>query len=317
MSRILTITLNPALDLATQVERLTAEAKMRCSTPRLDPGGGGVNVSRAIARLGGRSTALVALGGAVGARHAGCLAGDGIETVRLDVGGETRESLAVTDRSTGRMYRFVMPGPSWEPDMVGAALARIAATVGEGDLVVLSGSHPPGVPDDFALRLLDRVAGRGVRLVLDVSGPALLAAARGGGAALHVLRMNAAEAATLRGGPAPDAPGAAALGRELLATGAAEIVVIGLGAAGSVGVDASGAWRVRPPPVEVVSRTGAGDSFVAGLVLGFAEGLPLPRCLERAMAAATSAVTTPGTALCTRDGTAAVLAQIAAEPLGG
>jgi 6-phosphofructokinase 2 len=172
------------------------------------------------------------------------------------------------------------------------------------------------VPPDFARRLVERVAGRGVRLVLDISGPALDAAARADGPAAHLLRMNGDEAGTLLGGAPPDPPAAAALGRRLVARGAAAIVMIGLGRAGSVAVSAAGAWLATPPPVRVVSKTGAGDSFVAGAVLGLAEGAPLPDCLALATAAAADAVTTPATELCSRAGTDALLPRVTTETLG-
>jgi 6-phosphofructokinase 2 len=313
MPRILTVTLNPALDVATEVDRLEPEAKMRCAAPRHDPGGGGVNVSRAIARLGGTSTAFVALGGAVGAQHRALLAAEGLDVLPFDIPGETRQSFMVTERGTGRTYRFVLPGPAWDADTVEAALARLAGLPAGDGLLVLSGSVPPGVPDDHAARLSARLADRGWRLVLDVSGPALRAAASGAGAGAHVLRMDRREAGTLLGTDGPDAAAAAGLGRRLVEAGAARIVTIGLGAEGALAVTADGAWRVVPPPVRVVSATGAGDSFVAGFVLGLGEGWPVPLCLARAMAAATSAVTTPATALCTAEGTAAALARIVPE----
>lgn len=315
MPRILTVTINPALDLATEVDRLEPEAKMRCAAPRLDPGGGGANVSRALARLGVRSTAVVALGGRVGAQHGALLDAEGLDILRFDIPGETRQSFMVTERGTGLTYRFVLPGPAWDEGVVEASLARLASLAGRGDLLVLSGSAPPGVPDDYAARLSARIADRGVRLVLDVSGPALRAAAAGAGARAHVLRMDRREAGTLLGGEIPDAAAAARLARRLAEAGAARIVTIGLGSEGALAVTADEAWRVVPPPVRVVSATGAGDSFVAGFVLGLERGWPVEGCLARAMAAATSAVTTPATALCTAEGTAALLPRIVPERL--
>ncbi len=144
MAQILTVTLNPALDLATTTEAVLAGPKLRCDMPRADAGGGGVNVSRALRQLGGASTALVALGGGAGARLGELLVADGIDVLRLDAPGETRQSLAVTDRTSGGQYRFVMPGPTWDSSDVDRAVDSIVAASGKGTLVVLSGSLPPG-----------------------------------------------------------------------------------------------------------------------------------------------------------------------------
>lgn len=149
MLDILTVTLNPTIDLSTSVPHVVAGPKLRCTMPDVDPGGGGTNVSRAIKILGGNSRALVAVGGPTGDRLLTLLNTQGIGTVALRGPGETRQSLAVTDRGTGEQFRFVLPGPEWHPTDVAHALAAIAAAARDGGLVVLSGSQPPGVPEDF------------------------------------------------------------------------------------------------------------------------------------------------------------------------
>ena len=110
---VLTLTLNPALDMATTVAAVVPDQKLRCSEPLLDPGGGGLNVSRAIAALGGESLALVALGGLTGDRLAGLIRRESVPFLALTAPGETRQSLTVTDASTGQQYRFMLPGPVW------------------------------------------------------------------------------------------------------------------------------------------------------------------------------------------------------------
>ena len=122
---VLTITLNPALDLTTSVGRLEPRQKLRCEPPRYDPGGGGINVSRAIRKLGGDSLAFVALGGATGAQLRALLDEEGVAYTIYDSRGETRISFTVVDRSSDRPYRFVLPGPeqSGEEDRLLAALA--------------------------------------------------------------------------------------------------------------------------------------------------------------------------------------------------
>ncbi len=170
---ILTITLNPTVDFATSAPRVYPEHKLRCTEPHIDPGGGGINVARAIRMLGGQATALVAIGGATGAHLLQLLALEGVPTVAFQGPGETRQSFSVTDDATSEQYRFVMPGPSWtEPDVT-RGLKSIDQAAGDGTLVVLSGSQPPGVAKEFPSILADHVTGRGARLIVDTSGPAL------------------------------------------------------------------------------------------------------------------------------------------------
>ena len=174
---ILTVTLNPALDLTTSAPRVVPDDKLRCTAPRFDPGGGGINVSRAIRAMGGDSTALVALGGATGTRLAGLLADAGLPLLTLPAPGETRQSVTVDDQALGRQYRFVMPGPEWSDADVEAALQAAVDALRPDALLVLSGSNPPGVPAGFAARLAERLQGSGARLVVDTSGEALAMAA--------------------------------------------------------------------------------------------------------------------------------------------
>ncbi len=308
MSRIITVTLNPALDLSTQTAEVRAGIKLRCDPPRADPGGGGVNVSRAIHKLGGQSLCAVAAGGGAGASLLGLLQAEGLQVRDLGLDLPTRESLSVIEDASGAQYRFVMPGPVWSADHVAEALARIEGWCAPGDLLVPSGSLPPGVPADVFVALNKGLAARGVRMVLDTSGAALEAAVAGGG--LFALRMDDAEADGLAGAVLADVGATAAFASELVARGVAEIVQVARGAEGTVLASAEGCWHCAPPSVEVVSAVGAGDSHVAGFVLGLAGGLgPVEACVQ-GVAAAASAVGTPGTELCEAEGVARLVGEV-------
>jgi 6-phosphofructokinase 2 len=299
MSRIITVTLNPALDLSTETALVTPATKLRCAVPRADPGGGGVNVSRAIFKLGGESLCAVAAGGAAGATLLGLLEVEGLQARDLGLELTTRESLSVIEQASGAQYRFVMPGPQWEARHVAQALAKIEGWCAPGDLLVPSGSLPPGVPADVFSDLNARLMVRGVRMVLDTSGAALVAAASKRG--LFALRMDDTEADALAGHALSDVGATASFAAGLVEGGVAEIVQIARGAEGTVMATAQGCWHCAPPVVEVVSAVGAGDSHVGGFVLGLARGLsPLSACVQ-GVAAAASAVGTPGTALCERE----------------
>ncbi|WP_246026717.1 1-phosphofructokinase family hexose kinase [Paracoccus luteus] len=295
---ILTVTLNPALDIATAVDSVVPEIKLRCDAPQVDPGGGGINVSRAIDRMGGRSTALVAVGGGAGARLATLLAQAGLTVLRLDAPGETRHSLSVTDRGTGQQFRFVLPGPEWGTLDVRAALDALAAAAPRDGLVVLSGSNPPGVPPEFAAMAAARLTPTGSRLIVDTSGKALASVAAAQGAPVELLRMDDAEAATLCGAPLPTRADTADFAARLAASGAARTVIIARGPDGNIIATPDGRWHVAAHDVPVASKVGAGDSFVAGYALGIARGWPVADAMGLGAAAASATVMTPATDLC-------------------
>lgn len=295
---ILTITLNPALDVTTAAERVVPDIKLRCAAPRVDPGGGGINVSRAIRAMGGDSTALVALGGATGQRIAELLAETGIPLMTLPAPGETRQSLTVDDRTIRQQYRFVMPGPEWSRADVAAALEAAAGAAGPGALVVLSGSNPPGVPARFAALLAERLRGSGARLIVDTSGPALAEIAAATDRRVEILRMDDDEAEGLAGRPLPYRADTAAFAASLVASGAAHGVIVARGRDGNIIATDQGIWHAEAARVQVVSKVGAGDSFLAGFTLGHARGWPVGEALGLAAAAASATVLTPATELC-------------------
>lgn len=296
MRRVLTITLNPAIDITTAVPELLPGRKLRCETPRIDPGGGGINASRVIKELGGASTALVAVAGATGALMRELLADAGVEAVFLDADGMTRQSFAVHDRATGEQFRFVLPGPTQDAAFAERALARVSKLLADGEYpyVVASGSLPPGLADDFYGSTAELVHSRGSRLILDTSGPALKAAL---GRGVFLVRPDFAEAKTLAADLGADAEGPETVARSILDRGGAEVMIVTLGADGALLVSEGGSVYIRPPRVRVVSAVGAGDSFVGALSFALAEGWPLERACAYGVAAAAAAVTTEATEL--------------------
>ena len=302
-AHILTITLNPTVDYATTTTQVEAGPKLRCGDPQIDPGGGGINVSRAIRHLGGQSTALVAIGGATGAHLLQLLALEGVATVAFQGPGETRQSVTVTENGTGEQYRFVMPGPSWEDEDVPRALTTVDQATGDGTLVVLSGSQPPGVAKEFPSILASHVTGRHARLIVDTSGPALLDLVTHPREAIDTLRMNGEECEELAGHPHPEPMDTARFAQDLVGRGVAKNVIVARGPDGSVLATAEGSWHANGPKVEVISKVGAGDSFVGAFTLARAREWSIEDCLRFGVAAAAAAVTTPATRLCDRETT--------------
>ncbi len=150
---ILTVTLNPALDLSTDVEKVESGQKLRCGPARLDPGGGGVNVTRAISKLGGQSLPFVVVGGVTGQMFRTLLENEAIEAAWFDIDAETRQSIMVYERATGEQYRFVLPGPEWGAATAQAMLDKLELVLRSAtepiQYVVASGSLPPGLPRRF------------------------------------------------------------------------------------------------------------------------------------------------------------------------
>lgn len=293
---VLTVTLNPALDLSTATASVTPEVKLRCEAPITHPGGGGLNISRAMALMGGHSRALAALGGLTGQRIVQMLADAGIGVIALPAPGETRESFTVTDAATGQQFRFVLPGPEWGADLVEQALDQIARHAPADGYVVLSGSNPPGVPAAFAAMLAARMP-QG-RLIVDTSGAALAEVASGRNSSVHILRMDDREAEGLAGRPLPTRGDTAALAVDLVESGAAQGVIIARGTDGNIIATRDGIWHAHAETVPVVSKVGAGDSYLAGFTLGLARGWDIAAAMGLGAAAASATVQTPATELC-------------------
>lgn len=306
---VVTLTLNPALDMSTDVPTLIPDVKLRCSEPLLDPGGGGLNVSRAIAALGGESLALVALGGLTGDRLAGLIRAEGVPFLALTAPGETRLSLTVIANDTGHQFRFMLPGPKWTELDQERVFTLLRASARPGAFGVISGSQPPGVPLDFPARLARAMPG--LNVVLDTSGPALVEAVAHPIPDLEVLRMDGDEAETLAGRKLETRGETADFAQGLQARGVAKTVIIARGADGSVLVDASQRLFARAAKVKVKSTVGAGDSFVGGYVLSRALGRGPAEALAMATAAASSAVMTDATQLCRREDVERLLPECA------
>lgn len=300
MPRILTITLNPAVDITTAAAEVVPGQKLRCDQPRVDPGGGGINVSRVIKELGGETTALVAVGGATGALMRTLIEAAGIDAVFLKASGTTRQSFAVHDRANGAQYRFVLPGPVQDAVFAEHALAAVGDLLAIRDFpyVVASGSLLPGIPDDFYGKLAEVARARGARMILDTSGRSL-AGALGGGA--YLIRTNRIEACELAQTLNVDPDDPERLARSIVASGSAEAAILTLGADGALLVTKYGSARIRPPHVDVVSPVGAGDSFVGATCFALAEGWRIERACAYGVASAAAAMLTEATELAHRD----------------
>jgi 6-phosphofructokinase 2 len=295
---ILTLTVNPALDISTSAAQVVAEHKLRCSTSRLAPGGGGVNVSRVVRRLGGRTLAIFTAGGPIGEAYRHLVEAERVPGVVVPIGGGTRESFTVDDTAAGAQFRFVLEGPELSEDEWRSCLDYVAQAVAPGGIVVASGSLPPGVPDDFYARVVRIARDAGARCVVDSTGPALAEALAEG---TFLVAPSRRELEQHVGARLDDDKSRLEAASALIRAGAAEYVALTLGVEGAALASRDATYRLAAPRVEAVSSVGAGDSFLAGFVHRIAQGRTVEEAFRTAVAAGTAAVTTPASELCNRE----------------
>lgn len=306
-ARIFTLTLNPAIDMGVSVDKVEPEHKLRCGPPRREPGGGGLNVTRAIAELGGKSTAVFPAGGKTGdllkflVGHY-CV-GIACDQRAVPVMAPTRENVIVTETSTGNQFRFNMPGTELCDEEAQACLEALAdgvKNVEGGGLAVISGSLPPGVEPPFIRTIIDRVRAVGGRVVVDCSGAALREAL---GAGVCMVKPNRRELAQTIGGISPDESDPAVVGSaamDLARKHGVTYVLVSMGGDGAVLAMKDGYAHCPAPTVEVLSATGSGDCMVAAAVLAIERSRGPEEILRDGVAAGAAAAMTPGTELLKR-----------------
>lgn len=298
MSAIATLTMNPALDVTTSTANIKPGHKLRCVAPREDPGGGGINVARAIHALGGSAVALYPSGGAPGARITALLERVGVPVRAVPIAGTTRESFTVDEQATGRQYRFVLPGPELSRGEEACCLELLAELQPRPRWLVASGSLPPGTPETFLLMLGGLCRSLDIELLLDSSGPAL---ARCASLDAFLLKPSLSELEALVATSLTSEAGEEAAARSLIDRGFARAILVSLGARGALLVTATGATRFPAIPVSVRSTVGAGDSMLAAVTLALSRGWPLEQCVHLGIAAGAAALMAPGTSLASRE----------------
>jgi len=310
MQTIVALCMNPAIDLSAMVDGVVPEHKLRCKPPHYEPGGGGINVGRAIHNLGGEAVVYYPAGGATGLALQELLDHEGLNHHAIPIKGWTRLNGAILDELKGQQYRFIAPGPELCEAEWQACLDELAALRPRPGYLVASGSLPPGVPEDFYARLARRARDAGSRFVVDTSGAALALAVSIG---VYLLKPSLRELSQLAGREIRGESEQREVVQQLVRSGMSEVVLLSLGAEGALIVWAEGSARLRPPPVLVQSAVGAGDSLVAGLLLGLVRGLSLTDAFRFGVAAATATVMNPGTQLCRREDTERLYERLVVE----
>lgn len=308
---IYTVTLNPGLDRTLTTAAIRYNEVLRASASRLDWGGKGFNVSRALKALGMESVAVGFVGGATGQMLARGLAGLGIATEFITVEGETRTNTVIEEEGSGRYIKVNEPGPHIPIAAQDALLARLRELVTPGSVWVLAGSLPPGVDIAFYARLVTLVQARGGRACLDTSGEALRL---GCAASPHLVKPNTEEAREATGRPVHTVAEAHAAARAFLDHGV-EMAALSLGADGLALVTGARALHARPPQVQARTVVGVGDVLLAGLIWAQEHGLDLSETARWAVAAGTAAAIQDGVSVPDRAAVEAMAGRVEVEPL--
>ncbi len=295
MKPIVTLTVNPSIDVSSEADDVEPTRKIRTTTERYDPGGGGINVARVIRELGGDAQAVYLAGGLTGQTLDRMVDGIDLPRQALPIQGTTRISYTVFDRAHGQEYRFVPAGP----DITGAELEACLDLLRDldTDYLVASGSLPGSVPVDFYAKVAKLASARGIRLILDTSGEPLREALKEG---VYLVKPNLRELSLLADKPLATERDQQAAAKALIAGHQADIVALSMGSKGALIVDTEGGHRLKAPDIDPKSAVGAGDSFVAALTLSLVQGRPLQEAAAFATAAGAAAVMTAGTELCRR-----------------
>ncbi len=313
MKNILTVTINPTIDINSSTDSIIPNKKLRCNTPDYEPGGGGINVSRAIKKLEGTSKALFTCGGAYGDMLKTLLDKEGINYKPYQIHDITRGNFMIVEKSSGEQYRFAMPGPEINSGEYKSLIETIKKTSPKPDFIVGSGSIPPSVPDDFYATLGSITKELDAKFILDTSGDSLRCALEKESA--YLIKPNMREFQEITEEDINDETQQEKAAKNLIEKGICEIIVLSLGAGGVLYVTKDRIKRLRAPSVQIKSRVGAGDSMTAGIVLSLASGKSVEEAILYGLASGSAAVITEGNELCRKDDTEMLYKRLLNEHL--
>ena len=297
MPEIITITFSPCIDKSTSVAALVPEKKLLCTNPNMEPGGGGINVARAIKKLGGEATAVYPACGYTGKFFTQLLQKENVPSIVIETINHTRENMIVVDESSNLQYRFGMPGTALFETEWQQCLQAITTAAGV-EYIIASGSLPPGVPLNIYAQIALIAKNKNAKFIVDTSGEPLQHAADEG---VFLLKPNLGELSALAGKKELQPNEIAAVAKEIIAKGKCEAVVVSMGAAGAMLVTKDITETITPPAAERKSTVGAGDSMVAGIIFYLSQNKPLIEAVQYGVACGTAATMNSGTELCKKE----------------
>lgn len=289
---IITLTINPALDKSTHFKGLVAEQKIRCEEPRFDAGGGGVNVSKAISRLGGTSLAVFTSGRPTGKMLEELIAKESIEFQAIPIQTATRENFIAVDDNTNSQYRFGFTGGEITTEEEQAVLDAVTGL--KSKFIVASGSLNEGLSSDFYQKVAEIAKKSNSKLIVDTSGEALKKVLETGA---YLIKPNVGELAKLIGVERLEMEEVNEAAKQIITKGGAEIVVVSLGPQGAVLVTKDNYEFIPAPNVAKKSTVGAGDSMVGGMVWALSQNKNLKEVIRWGVACGSAATMNEGTQL--------------------
>lgn len=294
MKKVVTLTLSPSLDNTSETDSIYPHGKIRCKAPRLEAGGGGINVARVIKRLGGNCTAIYPCGGATGESLNKLLVDENVNIRPIECRNWTRQNLNVSTRCDMQQYRFIMPGP---PLMAEELKAIECAILDEDpEYLVISGSLPEDLDVSYVKHLIDLSVERDIKVIFDSSGPALLDILRFG--KLFLVKPNSKELSSISGKSFFRAGDMEAEAMDLVSSGKTQIALVSLGPQGALLVHHDLVEQIVPPKTTTYSTVGAGDSMVGAVLYALSAGFTVQEAARMGVAAGTGATMNEGTALC-------------------
>ena len=302
--KIITLTVNPALDKSAKVDGLIPTQKLKCHSIHYQPGGGGINIARMLKRLGTESTCIVPSGGDTGKHLAELLIKENIQPEILNIKDWTRENLSVVDTQNDLQYRFGMPGNELSETELNEIKNLLLKKVDSDDIFVLSGSLAENMPTDYYAQLIKLFADKNVKIVIDTSGSALKEAIKEN---VFLIKPNQRELAQLAGKEFLYTAEQEAIATELVSSKKAQYVVVSLGARGAFLACNEGVFYKSTPSVKVKSTIGAGDSMVAGLIFGIQNNFPPEKILKWGVACGVATTMSEGTNLGSKENIDSVL----------
>jgi 6-phosphofructokinase 2 len=311
MEKIITITLNPSIDKTTATDKVVPEKKLRCIHPTYEPGGGGINVSRALQHMDCKSTAMHFAGGYSGNFFKKLLQKENVESIAIPVLANMRTNIIIYEKSTGLQYRFGMVSEAVQERDWKVFLKRLEVQEGY-EYVVASGSLPDGVPADFFGKVAAIVKKKNAKLIIDTSGDALKHAVKEG---VYLIKPNIGELSNLYGKENLQKEEVVIAARSIIQQGGCEIMVVSMGKEGAILISANKSFQVTAPDVTVKSTVGAGDSMVAGMVLAVSKGWELEEVLKYGIACGTAATINAGTALCSKEDVERIYGILKGQPV--
>ena len=313
LNQIVTLTINPAVDVSTSVKKMVPFTKMRCTQALRDPGGGGINVARVLGRLGIEATAIYPAGGATGQLLATLVEREGVRSIVIPTLNDTREDITIFDETTREQFRLVFPGAALSDIEWRECLGSIARITPPPAFVIASGSVPAGVPHDFFGKLAQASKPHS-KTIVDTSGPFLKAALEAG---VYLIKPNLHEFQELAGTTSSDEATLIEAGRRLFESYRIEVIAISMGRDGALLVTRDMALRANGLAIEPISVSGAGDSFLGAMVWSLANNDDLDMALRYGVAGGSAALLNPGTELCRPEDVHRLASQVNVRPIAG